>query len=647
MDVIVMRKRSIVFALLLLLPALHAGAAQRLTIIHTNDLHSHLLPFSPEIDFTQATGDDTTRGGWARIAGIIHGVRQEAKNPVLLFDAGDFLMGSLFHMVCREHALELQLMREMRYDAITFGNHEFDLTPGSLARILAAARRSGGMPAIVASNYIFSPTDERDDTMEKTFSDGWVRPYTVIERGGVRIGVFGHLGKNAAEVSPFASPMQFEDILQSAPRMVQALRGKENADLVVCLSHAGYDPAYEYYEDANLARKVPGIDIIISGHTHTPVPEPVMVGDTIIVHTGVNGLHVGVLDIEVGEGKTRLVGYRLVPVDDRVREDGRIAGLIRGFREIVEREVLRPHGLTFHGTMATTGFDLNWGEREINLGNLITDAMRWKLNGLAARDKTGDKIDVAIEACGLIRDDVLRGKTGRVTASDLFRAFPMGIGVDDTMGYPLCAVYVTAAEIKKGLEVLTSLYPLKGGDFFLQVSGGRCRYNPYRMIFDRITDIELGTPETGYRRLDYSSANKKLYLLTANLYVATFLKIVGDYTMGFLRIVPRDRNGNPVTDIRSTIIDGDPSRKGVQEVKEWVALMEYVQSFKDTDGDGVPNIPATYAGPEGRIVARPSWSPAALLAGGGALTWGVFGVMVAIAAGLAALIRMLVRRFRK
>jgi 5'-nucleotidase len=174
----------------------HLFAGEKLlTIIHSNDMHSHFLGASPNIDYSPlTTGEDKTIGGWARIATVIKEIKKERSNPVLVVDAGDFLMGSLFHMVTREQSFELRLLRMMGYDAVTLGNHEFDLKPGGLARILTSARDSGQIPPVVFSNAVFSQESSQDDALENIFKQGIVKPYLVLERGGLRIGLFGLLG---------------------------------------------------------------------------------------------------------------------------------------------------------------------------------------------------------------------------------------------------------------------------------------------------------------------------------------------------------------------------------------------------------------------------------------------------------------------
>jgi len=127
-------------------------------------------------------------------------------------------------MISREHALELVLMKEMGFDLTTLGNHEFDLKPEGLSRILRTAELKGEMPQIIASNLIFDPTEEADDTLERDFKKWLIKPYEVLERNGIRIGFFGLLGADAAETSPFAWPVTFADAVETAQKMVVRLR---------------------------------------------------------------------------------------------------------------------------------------------------------------------------------------------------------------------------------------------------------------------------------------------------------------------------------------------------------------------------------------------------------------------------------------
>jgi len=615
------------------------GAAEKaLTIIHTNDLHSRLLGFSPNIDYTpEITGDDATSGGWARIATVIETVKKARSNPVIVLDAGDFLMGSLFHMVCRDEALELRLMKEMGFDVTTLGNHEFDLRPEGLARIVMTAAQNDRMPALVASNVVFDKEDKRDDSLEAVFVKQIIKPYIVLKREGLRIGVFGLMGLDAAEKSPFASPVKFADPIETSRRIVKRLQEIEKADLIVCLSHSGLSEDREKSEDVILARQVEGIDIIISGHSHTRLEEPILAGNTIIVQTGAYGKFVGVLDVFLEGGTIRRKKYELVPIDDQVKAADWVNRRIESFVDIVNQQVLAAEGLSFFQVVAETGFDLTIKEEESNLGNLIADSIRWYINKTEnIKETSSPRVNVAVESNGLIRSPVLKGKTGKIAVCDLFRAIPLGVGFDEgSMAYPLVTFYIYGSELKKALEILTTIAPIKGDDYYLQISGVKFKYNPYRMLFDRVTDIWLEDEDGEYKPLDYSKSNKTLYRVAANIYNSVFLEIVGDFTYGILNIQPKDKDGQPIADLVEARVDADQEKEGVQGLKEWKGVMEYVKTFKDIDGNGIPDVPERYRHQQGRIVKAASLNPASLLVRASYVTWAALAAVVIVIVFLA------------
>ena len=622
---------------------------KRLTIIHTNDMHSHVLGAPPNIEYTPSmTGDDETIGGWARIATVIKDVKKNRQNTVLVLDAGDFLMGSLFHMLSREQAYELRLMKSMGYDMVTLGNHEFDLKPQGLARILTTAYRHKQLPQIVFSNAVFSRESSEDDDLEKLFAQGVVQPYQVLEKDGLRIGFFGLMGNDAAEVAPFADPIGFADPIETAQRMVATLRKDEKVDLVICLSHSGLSQDEDRSEDEILAKEVSGIDIIISGHTHTKTAGALQINDTIIVQAWEYGKQLGVLDIVYNNGQVTLDTYRFVDIDDTIAGDPRISSDIEEFEIQITRHVLEGDGLTFRKVIAQTDFDLYLELDESNIGNLITDAIRWSIHRQADEpDKPGRNVDVAVISNGVIRDPIVGGKSGKIAVCDAFRAIPLGIGFDEaqTMGYPLITFYLYPAELKKTLEILTSIYPLKGSDYFLQASGVRFSYNPHRMIFDRITEIWLGNEEKGYQKLDYATSNKTLLRIAADIYNSTFLKIIGNFTWQILKIVPKDRNGKPIEDLKTVRVDVDKHKPGIQELKEWKAVIDYIRQLPDTDGDGVANIPEKYKGKLGRNIVEASWNPYKLLKRGTYVTWTAFGIFVFVLLVVLMIGRFVVKRF--
>lgn len=628
-----MKQMRIVMLLIAVFYSTNLLAAEKLlTIVHTNDMHSHFQGFSPEIDYHPFSANaDKTLGGWARVATIIKHTKKERINPVLVVDAGDYTMGSLFHMLNREEAFELRLLQAMGYDAITLGNHEFDLKPAGLAAALRTAKAKGGMPQIVLANAIFDRKQPVLSALADAFAETDVKPYTILKRDGLKIGIFGIIGKDAVDVSPFAKPLTFRDPVESTRNMVDVLRNKEKVDIVICLSHGGLRDNPKKSEDIILAQKVPGIDVIISGHTHTKLDQPIIVDSTLIVQAWCYGRQVGILDIILNDGKVSLKSYTPVVVNSAITGDKQIQSLIDSYKKIIDSQLLGPLNLSYDKIIAETKWDLTNTAEESPLGNLLADAIRWTVNQVDSDpNDPSSRVSIAVESNGVIRDNLVAGKTGKITVGDLFRTIPLGIGADDTMGYPLISFYLYGYEIKRAMEILTSVRPLKNDDYYLQISGLHVTYNPHRMIFDRVTHMETGDEETGFVPLDYSASNKKLYRVAANIYNATFLKMVGKFTYSMLDIVPKDKSGVPIEKLSAALIDGNKSQAGLQEIKQWQGVMQYVRSFPDTNGNGIPDIPDKYKSKLGRILEAPSWNPLTLVSRGTAPTLVVTGIFVVL-----------------
>jgi 2',3'-cyclic-nucleotide 2'-phosphodiesterase (5'-nucleotidase family) len=617
-----------------------APSAGRISIVFTHDLHSYFLP--REV-FT-GEGRPAGRGGYARIARLIGQQRALKGDRMLLVDAGDFSMGTLFHTTFTTEAAELRLMGEMGYDATTFGNHDFDFHTDGLAAMLRVARSKGGrLPAIVASNVVFSG-DAAERALKEAFGQYPVRDYLVLERNGLRIGLFGLMGKDAADDAPFARPVTFADPVTSARRVVDILQNREKVDIIVCLSHSGTWPVKKHSEDEILAREAPQIDVIISGHTHTVLPRPIVIGKTIIVSAGSYGEFLGVLDLDYTRDKgVKAASYTLEPITADLPEDPQLAADIARFKTSVDRAYLAPFGYRYDSVIAGSGFSLEplssiyANPRETGLGNMIADGYRYAAE--KAEGGKGDPVHIVIETLGLIRDSF---RQGPVTVSDVFGVLSLGLGMDGVPGYPLVTLYIRGDEIKDLLEVHTSVAPVKT-DAHFQLSGVQMTYNPHRLPFDRVTAVQVRDDDGTFR----PPVPSKLYRICMNSYMANMVEFVQRASHGLIRLTLRDRAGRTISDVGDARIDADPARPGIQELKAWIALATYMQSFPDTDGDGIPNIPDRYRAPEGRIAAAPSWNPVHLIAGGNRITWGVFAAAILLAGILGLLFRKAGKRFAR
>ncbi len=207
-------------------------------------------------------------------------------------------------------------------------------------------------------------------------------------------------------------------------------------------------------EDVRLASKVNDIDIIISGHTHTALTEPLFVGNTVIVQAGANGAYVGKIQLTVENNQVKFEKYELIPVNDSVPADFRIHTAIENRKGLIQKRILDNIGFNYDEPIVTTGFDLTCDERcnveESNLGPFLADAIRYYVN-----NSEGKHTDIALIAAGVIRDQLV---TGTSSIADIFRISSAGKGSDDIPGYPLSMAYVTGNELKKIIEVLLFAY---------------------------------------------------------------------------------------------------------------------------------------------------------------------------------------------
>lgn len=561
------------------------------TILFTHDTHDHFLPMPDE--------EGGEYGGYTRLATLLKQER-EARPDALTLDAGDFSMGSLFQTIYATHAPELQALGAMGYDVTTLGNHEFDYRAQGLADMLNAAVDSGSpLPAIVQANY---KPPESDTASLEAWERYGIQDYVILERGGISYGIFGLMGEEADSNAPM-SGMEFEPTVEAAQRTVAAIQAeleqRSTPSLIICLSHSGTDGKGKG-EDYELAKAVDGIDLIISGHTHTVLEEPIQVGNTLIVSAGEYTSYLGSLTLSWSEdGQKTIQDYRLIPVDETVAADPGMEQLTNRFQPLVESEYLAQYGLKFGQVLATTQFAFTpisqfaTEQREDTLGNLIADSYIY-----AVQQAEGDDyvpVDFAVVASGVIRGSFAAGE---ITTSDAFNVSSLGSGADGTPGYPLISVWITGKELKDAFEVDASVTPIMSAAQ-LYGSGMTWTWNPHRIIFNKVNSCAQVLPDGTTVPLE----NDRLYRVVTGLYSGQMLGTVNSQSFGILTITPKDANGNVITNFEDHIIynpDGS-------EVKEWYALASYLQSMGTVD--------ARYSAPEGRKVEERSWNPISLLKG--------------------------------
>lgn len=242
-----MRRIVMMIALLLVVVCGSAKGTKKITVLHTSDTHSCILPLNKSLADTLLAD----RGGFLRRIAMLKQERQKEPN-LLLFDCGDFSQGSSYYTMFKGD-VEVELMNRMHYDAATIGNHEFDFGLDNMIRLFKMAE----FP-IVCSNYDFGDTELKDI----------VKPYIVLKRQGVKIGVFALCPPLEGLVSAKNyGPLKFLDPVEVTTRMVDVLRRQENCDVVICLSHLGWEVSE--YPDDKFISQTSGIDLVLGGHSHT------------------------------------------------------------------------------------------------------------------------------------------------------------------------------------------------------------------------------------------------------------------------------------------------------------------------------------------------------------------------------------------
>ena len=605
-------------------PAFATGEDRLVTVLFTHDLHSHLLPATNE--------EGESYGGYSRLMTAIDAQKKKFPDAILV-DAGDFSMGSLFQTAYASEAIELRMMGAMGYDATTFGNHEYDYLPSGLASMLNSAVESGDpLPAIVECNYL--PPEQGDPgytqdsaLVRQAFDNYGVQDYILLERGGIYYVIFGLMGIDSDACAPNSGQVLY-DSAESAQRVVDEAtafcREKyQREPVVICLSHSGTEGGKG--EDYQLAQKVNGIDLIVSGHSHTVLAEPILVNDTYIVSAGEYSKYLGVAQMRYSaDGRVTMEEYSLIPIDEGLEEDPRIQSMTEDFKRAVEESYLSQYGLGFDEVLIQNPYpfesarDVMTPQHDSALGSLLADAYLW-----AAEQTLGVPVDAALTASGVIRGSI---PVGDVTVSDVFNIASLGVG---TEGELFCA-YLTGRDLKTVLEVDASVQPIMN-TAHLFFSGVEYSYNTRRMIFNKVDSAML-------RRDDGTLAeiqDDQLYRIVTGRYVGGMLGSVETSSMGLLKIVPREESGEPIPVER--LSDHVIRDENGVPVKEWFAIASYLKQMDGT-------MDSRYAAPDGRKLIYSSLNPVKLYSNPNGFTFILLVVEAAVLLLLVACLRLVYRK---
>ena len=426
-----------------------------ITILYTNDLHAHVDPF-----LFRAIDEKEKVGGFANITAFVKGVRKK-KDTVFFFDAGDYFTGPAISTLTEGEAI-VDIVDTMGYDAVSVGNHEFDHGWKNTLEKLKKYKT----PVVLSNIYI-----------EESGQPFWDKPYVIIEKNGIKLGVIGIHGKFAFYDTITANAIKGLEARDEEEYLRQYIAEiKDKVDLVVVLAHEGTparqsskgaeDVARALKKDIELAGNVQGIDILITGHAHQGTPEALVAGNTLIVSTDAQGTEVGELALVLDSKTKKVLSYTNklnIIYDKDITADPGTQQVIDKWNKIIDEKTKEVVGKT------EVTLTRSYGSESL-LGNLIADAIVY------SAESKGEKPDFAVTNSGGIRTDI---EKGNITQKDIIGAFPFpnALTVLNLSGKDIISMFEHAAGLTNGV---------------LQVSHGLVmEYDPAKEVGSRITKLEL------------------------------------------------------------------------------------------------------------------------------------------------------------
>lgn len=524
-------------ALFCLLFSQLAGAQPDIiTILHVNDTHSNLEGTGP-----RDASLKTTKGGIARAASLIGSIKQSNPDAVLLH-AGDLFIGDLF-FIKYFGVPELQIMQQLGFDAMTVGNHEFDLTPSTLLQALQTAFPAGGFPLLSANISM------EDSTVSGL--KNFIQPSTIITRGTHKIGIFGLTTPSTNYFSLPAPVVVSEDLPQIAAAEVASLQ-QQGCDVIILLSHLGMNL------DKVIAANIPGIHAIIGGHDHRITQQPVIVQNpegkpVVIVQVGSFYSGLGRLDLSIDNGNVALSAFQYIPIDENIPEYPDVKAVVDGLKADFESV----YGPMFSQQVATVDADFEeeltdlsgTGSTKTAVGCLVTKSLR---------QATGT--DIAITVGGATAQKLWKGP---ITGADVFRMISYGFNTTDGLGYHIATFDMTGTALYAALEY--TLSDLSSDELFAQTAGLEFTFDASAAPYSRIQSITvLGQP------LDPTHT----YSVTSNQFIVEFIN--------FLHLM------EPTIEISNVNVLGD--------VTEFSAVMNYIVPLGNISPDCSPVTGVGYPG---------------------------------------------------
>lgn len=539
-------------------------------ILFTSDLNDHILNSGSVIASVDAEGKVTREtvaaGGYAFLAKVIANNRTD--NSVLV-DAGNFSNGQGFDFLNTEKAPDLTLLGLMGYDACTLGRQEFLSGVQAMTYMLRAAEKT---PQIVMANITAEET-EAGQLYGAAVNDGLISSYTIVEKGGIKIGIFGIMDEAEGQTLRSDGNVSVGDAEHAARETVEALK-KEGAQVIICLDH-GADPA------SQIASKVSGIDVLVCSNHYAKTEEPVKAGDTLVVSAGFNGWYLGVLDIDVNTKEA--VSYKLDPV---TKDSGYIPAVSNKAVEYwnnMNDDYLKGSGYGNASVVAVNAIkfqDIRENYTEFgnnNTADIITDSYVRALNYVS------DNYSFAIG----ITDKANVGDAlpeGNITIREIMETIASGRGYDGDPGVSLLQVYMTGKDLRALCEYDVSIARDNYPDEQMYFSGMKYVYSDKRSDLNKVEEV-YAQEAKGYW---VPVTNSKYYRVVLNREIAERKDLIKERSDGYLDVNFYYANHAPITQFETAVLQVDQ-----KECKPWVGMVMELEEAYRTDS-GQPFIISAY-----------------------------------------------------
>ena len=536
----------------------NASSAQKVKVIFTSDLHSCAEKYP-------------------RLTAFINQERAKAQAEgfgVVTLDAGDIAFGSIYSAFTEIDATEYRQLALAGYDAFVFGNHDFDLGLTSLAYMFYNSRIQGNSINPVTNTLVDWPiniTANIDAGENKDFSQALPyighQRYIVLQKNGVKVGVFGILGKNAYETSAVKGKMPWKDPVEVAKQIIPAIQ-KAGVDFIIALSHSGA-LARENSEDARLATECPEINLIVSGHDHEALKEPYMVGNTAIVSAGANGDFIGEADLAKNGAAVSVSDYKLLPVPEDITPDPATQIIFNKLKEkVTDQFGKRYHSSPFDvidtiKTPLSVHTDANgFNPMGYDVARAIFNAAYWIKEIVSDTSRL-----VAVVPDGVLRKELPEGP---ITYNDVFNSLSLGRDSRKNPGSQLVVVYLKGSEIKKICEFNCSS-SAENPDTHISFYGLNYNYNSRMPKFFRVKDVYVHGKKV---------VSSDLYPVVTDLYTANNISLAGEKSHGLLSLEPKNKDGKEVPDIeRYCSLRGNADGWFLDnaDIQEWYAYAVYLR----------------------------------------------------------------------